>query len=200
MTPARTHRGTDQNLRWKKPICLRVPRSRRGRRRRRSPRGPPERPGAQTRSCAKRAGPQDRGQGARKRQAPTSPGARRDPAAGQPRPQLLFVRVGSGAAAHTVLPGSRGGRPSSPRRAVPSLSVSSPKARGLASSTAKPGTAGELLELGGCSRAHSSRRTPTPALPAGTQGGGDLHTSAQTIDVAVGRPAAPRRLGGPRAT
>lgn len=48
-------------------------------------------------------------------------------------------------------PGSREGRPSSPRRADPSLSVSSPQARGLAASSAMPGTAGELLRPGGCS-------------------------------------------------
>ncbi|XP_004396141.1 PREDICTED: uncharacterized protein LOC101385063 [Odobenus rosmarus divergens] len=100
-------------------------------------------------------------------QAPTTPGARLDPATGQPRPQLLFVRIASGAAAHTVLPGSRGGRPSSPRRAVPSLSVSSPTARGLASSTAKPGTAGELLKLGGCCRRTlPGGRLPPPSLRA----------------------------------
>lgn len=54
------------------------------------------------------------------------------PSTGQERPQLLFARVAPGGTAYTVLQGSRGGRPSSSRRAAPSLSVSSPPARGLA--------------------------------------------------------------------
>lgn len=60
-----------------------------------------------------------------RRTAPRPPGARPGPTAGYLRSQLLFARVVPGGAARTVFPGSRGGRPSSPRGATPSLSVSS---------------------------------------------------------------------------
>lgn len=93
------------------------------------------------------------------------------------------------AAAHLVPPGSRGGRPSSPRRADPSLFVSSPPARGLASSSAMPGTAGELLRLGGCSR-HTPPHPGKPTFPPRGQPGRrrPSHLRGKTTDTAAPPP------------
>ena len=153
-------RGANKGRRIKKWSLLKVPCSRRGRRH--SPgqaAGPMRRAGAELRQTRRTSKPRAVNP---QHRAPAASGARFDPATSQSRPQLLFARVASGAAANTVPPGSRGGRPSSPRRAAPSLSVSSPPARGLASSSVKPGIAGELLKLGGCSR-HTA---PNPGRPS----------------------------------
>lgn len=85
-------------------------------------------------------------------------------------------------------PGSRGGRPSSPRRAAPSLSVSSPPARGLASSSAKPGTAGELLRVAGCSRHTPAHPGKPTSRPRGQPGRRPSHLRGKTTDTAAPPP------------
>lgn len=116
------------------------------------------------------------------RGTPTLPGARHEPTTGQTRPQLLFARVTPGGAAHTVPPGSRGGRPPSPRRAAPSLSVSSPPARGLAP---QPNPAPLANHRGWAAAPGALPPGGRPPRLLGTRGG-DLHTSAGTTDVAAG--------------
>lgn len=172
----RHERGAERGREGEQPARLQVSRSRRAETLPETGSGA----GAELRQTPRTAAPR----------AARSPQPRaRHPPAGRGRPRLLFARVAPRGAARTALQGSRGGRPSS-RRAAPSLSVSSPPARGPArSSSAQHGSAGESPKPGRLLPERCPRKTPARAPPGARAG--DLHTSAGAIDGAAGPPPPP---------
>lgn len=98
------------------------------------------------------------------RGTPTNPGARHEPTTGQTRPQLLFARVSPGGAAHTVLPGSRGGRPPPP--GAPLLHFPFPPLRRVGSLLSQTRLRWRITEAGRLLPAHCPREDAHPASSA----------------------------------
>lgn len=97
--------------------------------------------GAQKRCYAKHIVPQNErgGEASAPDRTPGTSGAQHDRTTGPARLLLLFALVAPGGAVHTVLQGSRGGRPSSPHSFTFHFLPSGAWDR---SSSARPGTAG----------------------------------------------------------